>query len=384
MNDQRPTRILALSALGAAAIVTVLVWHPLAAQQAAPAQTAAAAPKEQTAGEKYKNVLILKDMPVSQFDDAMVYMNAATGQNCEGCHVRTPDGVWQHDKDDKDHKTTARTMITMVQAINQQHFKGEQRVTCTTCHSGRREPLATTPLAQMMTADQIAAALARAQAGPRPQPPAETVDQVLDRYLAAVGGRDALAKVASRIMTGTVTTRANQTVPFTVEETAAGAYRSTATVSPALTITKAFDGTSGWIQSGKDVADYAGVELGVVSRSGELAFALQVKSQLSRMAVGRYERIDGQDVIALNGRSAPDVAETLYFERASGLLVRRVARLTTVMGQIPVQFDYADYRTVGGIKVPFQVRQTTWDAVMTARFTDAQLNVPIADARFRK
>ena len=82
---------------------------------------------------------------IAQFDDAMAYMSAATGQHCDGCHVRTPEGVWQMEKDDNDHKTTARTMLTMVQAINQTHFKDEQRVMCTTCHSGRSEPLATTP-----------------------------------------------------------------------------------------------------------------------------------------------------------------------------------------------------------------------------------------------
>jgi hypothetical protein len=235
-----------------------------------------------------------------------------------------------------------------------------------------------------MTADQIAAAAARAQAGPRPQPPTETVDQILDKYLAALGGRDAVAGVRSRMMTGTVTTRARQAVPFTVQEKTGGAFRSDAVISASLTVTKAFDGKAGWIVSGKDTADYTGVELGVVSRAGELGLALEVKSLLSRMTVGRYEKIDGQDVVSVNGRSNPNVAESLYFDRASGLLVRRVARLSTVMGQIPVQLDFADYRAVQGVKVPHHVRQTTWDAVMTAKFTAVTVNAPIDDARFRR
>jgi hypothetical protein len=388
VSNPRPVRFLALSMVGATLVVAALAGPPALARQGTPTQAAAAAqsnaPKEQTAGEKYKNVQVLKAMPVSQFDDGMVYMSAATGQNCEGCHVRTPDGVWQHDKDDKDHKTTARTMLSMVAAINTQHFKGEQRVMCTTCHSGRREPLATTPLSQVMTADQIAMATARAQSGPRPQPPTETVDQILDKYVAALGGSDAVQKVISRVMKGVVTTRSGQAVPYAVEEKAGGTIRSTAVASPTLTITKAFDGKAGWIQSGKDFAEYAGVELSVVSRSGELGLAQQFKTQFSRMAVGRYEKIDGHDVVSVNGRSMPDVAESLYFDRTSGLLVRRVARLTTVMGQIPIQMDFSDYRVVEGVKVPFQVRQTTWDAVMTASFTEVALNAPIDDARFRK
>ena len=387
MSDRRRTRFLAVSVVAASLLSVSVAREPVQAREfdaASQALVAQAGPREQTAGEKYKNVQVMKDMPVSQFDDAMVYMSAATGQNCDGCHVLTPEGIWQMEKDDNDHKTTARTMLTMVQAINQTHFKGEQRVMCTTCHSGRSEPLATTPLAQMMTADQLAMAAARTPGAPRPQPPVETVDQVFDKYLAAVGGREALSKVTSRVMKGTVTTRANQTIPYTVEEKASGAIRSSAVVSPALTITKAFDGKAGWIQAGKDGGDYAGIELASIGRSGELGFALQVKNQLSRMAVGRYEKIDGQDVIAVNGRSNPNVMETLYFDRVSGLLVRRIVRLGTVMGQVPVQYDYADYRSVEGVKVPHQIRQTTWDEVMTAKFSEVTLNTPIDDARFRR
>jgi hypothetical protein len=378
----------AASALLLAVGIAAFAWQPARAGQAAPQQAsgqpAADTPKEPTAGEKYKNVQVLKDMPVSQFDDAMVYLGAATGQNCEGCHVRTPDGVWQHDKDDKDHKTISRTMLQMVKAINAQHFKGEPTVTCATCHQGRREPNALTPLSQPMTADQIAMAQARAQAGPRPQPPTETVDQIVGKYIAAAGGREALQKIATRTMKGTVTTRSGQTVPYAVEERASGAYRSTAVASPALTITKVFDGTAGWIRAGKDVADYTGVEFATLSRSSDLGFPLQIGERLTRLAVGRYEKIDGQDVVSVTGTASAGVTEILYFDRASGLLVRRVARIATALGQIPIQLDFSGYRKVDGVMVPFQIRQTTWDAVMTATFTDVALNAPVDDAVFRK
>jgi hypothetical protein len=377
-----------LALVGSVSLVAVSAARQAQAPVQAAAQ-AATAPAEQTAGQKYKNVQVLKDLTLTQFSDAMVYMNAATGQNCEGCHVRTPAGEWLWEKDDKDHKTTARTMITMTQAINTQHFKGEQRVMCTTCHSGRREPLATTPLAQMMTPDQLAMAAARAAAPPlapgqRPAPPAETIDQVLDKYVAALGGREALAKVTSRVMKGTVTDRSNHSSPYTIEEKAPGAIRITTDVAPQFSIVSAVDGKAGWIQAGKDGGEYTGVELAHQLRATELGFALGVKTQLSRLAVGRYEKIDGQDVISINGRSNPNVMETLYFDRTSGLLVRRVARLATTMGQIPVQWDYSDYRTVDGVKVPFQIRETNWEAVNTAKFTDVKLNVPVDDARFRR
>jgi hypothetical protein len=348
----------------------------LAAQQAAPA----AAAKEPTPAQKYKNVTVLKDLGDAEFHDSMVYMGAATGLSCDGCHVRTPQGEWQWEKDDKDHKTAARTMITMTNAINAQHFKGEPRVTCTTCHNGRREPLPTTPLAQVLTADQIAMQKARAAGGPRPAPPTEKPEDILDKYVTALGGRDALAKVTSRAMKGTTTTRDGGSHTFSIQENAAGAYRADTEMAPGFVVTAVFDGEGAWIKAGPDGGDVEGVIRTTLARSGELGLALKAKEALSRLAIGRYERIDGQDVISVNGRSTPDVAETWHFDRTSGLLVRRVVRMGTVMGPVSMQLDFSDYRTVDGVKVPFTIRQTTWEDVRTATFTDVRLNGVAAGA----
>jgi len=156
-----------------------------------------------TSGERYKNIQVFKDLPADQLHDTMTYMAAAMGGNCLTCHVRGADGEFAYEKDDNDHKTSARTMIQMVRAINAQHFKGEDRVTCALCHQGRREPIPLTPLSQPLTADQLAALAERtagrqggappapAQTGAAPagrgaQRPTETVDQVLDKYVAAL------------------------------------------------------------------------------------------------------------------------------------------------------------------------------------------------------
>jgi hypothetical protein len=382
---------LRLARIATLSMLTVAIGAATAFSQAAPAAPASApqaqtagAPAEQTAVQKYKNVQVLKDMPVPQFDDVMVYMNAATGQNCEGCHVKAADGTWQHDKDDKDHKKTARTMLTMVRSINAQHFKGEPTVTCATCHQGRREPNAATPVAVMLTPDQIAMAAARAQMTGRPQPPSETADQLIDKYIAALGGRDAVKAVNSRVMKGTVTTRASQTVPLVVQETAAGAYRSTAQATPAMAITQAYDGTSGWVQSGTELRAFTGIENAAIARYVELGYALAIRDRLSRLAVGRYEKLDGQDVVSLNGRSEGGVLETLYFDRATGLLARRIVRLPTAMGPIAVQLDFGDYRAVQGVQTPHMIRITTWDGVNTAKFTEVTFNGAVDAAQFRK
>jgi hypothetical protein len=91
---------------------------------------------EKTAGQEFKNVKVLQDLPASQFLDAMGSFTVALGKGCEFCHVRGKDEL-----DDKKEKLTARKMIEMTHNINAQNFNGKMEVRCYTCHQGHNEPM---------------------------------------------------------------------------------------------------------------------------------------------------------------------------------------------------------------------------------------------------
>ena len=313
--------------------------------------------------------------------------------------MRDADGELAYEKDDNDHKTTARTMIPMVRAINAQHFKGEERVTCATCHQGRREPSPLPPLSQPLTSDQLAALAGRAagrqggappapgQAGGAPagrgaQRPTETVDQVLDKYVAALGGQAAIVRLTSRVRRGTLTNRAGQTLPLTVEDTAAGLVRVSAGASPG--VVRAVDAASAWTQSGERIRTLDNVEAVNAGLQADLLLGAQMKEKYTALAVRAYDRVNGKAVIVLEGRRDPAATETLYFDRMSGLLVRRSVRMNTPMGQLPVQIDYDDYRPVDGVQTPFEVRVTDWESVSIEKFSEVTHNQAVDAARFAR
>lgn len=108
---------------------------------------------EQTAGEHFKNVQILKELPVSRFIDTMHYFSASLGARCEKCHVEG-----HFDSDDKKEKKAARNMLKMVASIDEQNFKGHSKVQCYTCHRGAEKPLTAPPFAMPGTETATAAA----------------------------------------------------------------------------------------------------------------------------------------------------------------------------------------------------------------------------------
>jgi len=149
--------------------------------QSAPAQAPAAGeafPK--LAEEQFKNIQALKGIPADELVPSMQFIAASLGVECEFCHMRN-----EFAKDDKKPKVTARKMINMVMAINKENFEGHREVTCYSCHRGSTDPVGT----PIITAEEP-----KVGTGGGKKPGEEKFalppgDQLLDKYLAAVGGR---------------------------------------------------------------------------------------------------------------------------------------------------------------------------------------------------
>jgi hypothetical protein len=74
----------------------------------------------------------------------------------------------------------------------------------------------------------------------------------------------------------------------------------------------------------------------------------------------------------------------LYFDEQSGLLVRLVRFGETPLGRLPTQIDYADYREVGGVKIPFRWTLARPSGLFTIQVSEVKDNVPVDDAKFAK
>src|SRR5664279_2663135 len=125
------------------------------------------------AEQVYKNIQVLKGTPADQLIPAMQYITQSLGVRCEHCHVEHA-----FDSDDKKPKQTARKMIQMVLAINQNNFAGQRDVTCYSCHRGSLRPATIPTVASETSAPKKDSA---------PVLGSRSVDQVLTRYLQAIG-----------------------------------------------------------------------------------------------------------------------------------------------------------------------------------------------------
>src|SRR5215468_7333283 len=372
-------RALTLGAL--ATIAFRLLSSTPAAGQVAPA-------KQLMSEQAFKNVTVLKGIPVDEFMNTMGFISAATNYNCIDCHVGAKvEGDWSTYAQDTPRKQTARKMILMVQEINRTDFGGARVVTCYTCHRNLQgAPKVTPRLAEQYGEPPL---LDPNEVEIRRQAPdAPSADQIFDKYLQAVGGAQKAAAVTSIVFKGTYEGYAEPKAPVDFYVRAPN-QRTMIVHTDGGDRTTTCDGKNGWMAAPAadkpfPVISYTGGDLDGVRLDAVLSLPAGIRQAIAKPAVGSTS-IDDKDVMVVQGTANGGRSTIkLYFDEQSGLLVRQVRFADTIIGRVPIQVDYSDYRDVGGagVKLPFHVITTWTDGRSDVLLTSAETNVAIDSAKF--
>ena len=367
------------------AVATAAVWLlsvALADGQAAPAQDAA---RNQMLSEEYfQNVTVLTGISVDEFMGTMGIFSAALGLSCENCHTASSND-WGLYAEETPFKATARRMVRMMAEINEQHFGGRQVVTCFTCHRGiAGRPLVTSSLNLLYGApppDELDVLV------PPAFPGGPTVEQILDRYLEAVGGAQAAAALTSYVARGTYSGYGPEGTPRPVEIYAqAPNQKMTVVREPgAGDNTTAVNGTAGWHSAPfrpYEVLEFHGAELESAIADAELVFPANVKQVLTAMRTSN-DFINDRVVQVVQGIRGGAIV-TMYFDEETGLLTRLVRSTPSPVGRLPVRIDYSDYRDIAGLMMPFRWTTTWLDGRSNFELSEVQPNVEIDAARFAR
>jgi hypothetical protein len=363
----------------------------------------AAQDKPLLAEQVFKNIQVLRGIPVDDFLGTMGIMAAALQFDCSDCHVAagTEKVDWAADTP---RKQMARVMVTMVATINKNNFGGRQLVTCWTCHRNRDKPLVTPVMATIYGTPTVEPDDVIPQIPGVPSP-----ESILDRYIQAAGGAQRLAALTSFVGKGTSVSFGGFGGGGDVEIVAqAPDKHATIILFKAETgrgdQVRAYDGRVGWLRTPLNVLgefQLTGSDLDGARVDAQLSFPGQIKQVLTNWRTGPPTTI--ADLPAPTSQSAlqqglpseqthvVDVVQgtgprgllvTLYFDRQSGLLLRELRYGNSPIGRIPTQIDFADYRDVNGIKFPFRITFAWLDGRDSIVLNNITTNVPIDAAKF--
>ena len=346
-------------------------------------RTQAAQPvRPQMAEEAFKDIRVLKGIPVDEFMDVMGMFSASLGYCCTDCHVKEAVGNVGAFALQTPKIQTARRMITMVNIINASSFGGAKRVSCFTCHHGSDMPDVAPDLRLQYGTppepDPNAMGIATSTESPRP---------LFEKYIQAIGGGQRLASFTSFVATGTYTGYETGSGPVKLEIYAkAPNQRTTILKMPEEDSIRVYDGTNGWIAGPErttPLATLTGPNLFGTRLEAITSFPTGIQPEFTGWRSGTAV-IDDQEFSVAQGIKTGQLPVNFYFDKSTGLLKRIMRWNQTAVGPVPTQTDYDDYRDVSGIKLPFRTIITWTDGRSMIELKEVRPNVPIEAARFGK
>jgi photosynthetic reaction center cytochrome c subunit len=387
-----------------------------------PPDPTAAAMKGKTAGEFYKNVKVLKNIPAAEIHPAMEYITVALGVGCGYCHE-----VGHFDTDDKREKKTALNMIKMTFALDGTVFNGKREVTCYTCHRGAPKGAATlvfpgekaptepsaaeifpTIAVPNVVLDSSMAPVVAVPGPPAAPKPGEAkaaapvslppVDEVFSRYSEALGGTVGIQKASTLVEKGKVEMLIPPPPPAPGKPPAAPTMGTVpaeldrkvpdrallAVEFPTRQSLLGYDGATGWLTFPITREDTGG-ELALLQEWAEFIPALNFRQRHTRVQIDALEKIGDRDAFRVVGlRTDGSGVDRLYFDAQSGLLLRSWTTMNSVLGSFPEETNYEDYREVSGLKIPFVIHLLTPEGNRTYQWDHIEVNTPVEDVRFAK
>ena len=335
----------------------------------------------------FKDIRVLKGIPVDEFIDTMGMFAAATAKDCTGCHSpQILDGNPAAFAIETPMIQKARFMVGMMNTINRNFFGNQKRVTCATCHTNTSVPQ-NVPNMAIQYGDPVDNPNSLEFIVAKGSEPSQ-IDGVFAKYIEALGGAQRLNGVTSFTATGTYSgwDTGLSDVPVEIAAKAPQQYATVAHRTEGDSIWT-YDGQNAW-----EVSINAALPSTIPLTKGNLEGAkldaiVALAPARLKQAFAKWEiskgLIDDKPVQILRGTNPGLQPVNFYFDNA-GLLVRLQRWSETLVGPVATTYDYSDYRDVGGVKRPFKVVKTSTRNQVTMVFKEIKPNVAIDAAKFAR
>ena len=223
--------------------------------------------------------------------------------------------------------------------------------------------------------------------------PAPTADQLLERYVRALGGEPALKKITSRYMKGKFEAPLRQpgggvemmTGEAEILTAAPDKFYSHVSITGQGEFISAFDGKIGWSSDPRDgVREMQGPELESMRRSSQFQHELRFREIFPQLRVLDKAAEGGRPVWVLEAAPPSGSIEKFYFDAESALLVRHDSTQLSPGSEVPIEHRYSDYAPVDGVQVPRVLRHKDPNVEWQVTFTEILQNVTVDPSRFAK
>ena len=224
----------------------------------------------------------------------------------------------------------------------------------------------------------------RSSAAPTTDAELPTVDAILDKYVAAIGGREAQRKITTRVTRGRVDVPG---VSFggKVEVYAKAPNKSLTVmnVEPMGLFKHGFDGRTSWNLSDNGLNVSSVIDREAIL-DADFYRDIRLKELYTRLKVTGKVKEGFRHVYVVEATPRGGTAENFYFDVDTGLLVRRDLTRPGAKGPVRAEVYFSDWRELDGVKIPFKMTHAMPTVKLVTTIEEVKHNVPVDDALFRR
>ncbi|MFN3875379.1 MAG: M16 family metallopeptidase, partial [Flavobacteriales bacterium] len=180
---------------------------------------------------------------------------------------------------------------------------------------------------------------------------------VIERHLAAIGGREAIARIKDMRMDLTADMM-GVPVEMTQWYGQDGLYRSVAKAGDAILQEEAFDGERAVRRGMRGEEELEDRDLAEIRINGLPVPELRYQQLAERLVVAGRIAVEGKPAIKLAVILPEGGSIGEYYDEATGLKVRRVEQKSVDGRVLTITTDYLDYQPAGGVKFPRTIVQS--------------------------
>ena len=213
-----------------------------------------------------------------------------------------------------------------------------------------------------------------------------SLDTVLQKYADAIGGKDALEKLTTRVIKGKVdlagVSRGGKMESFMM---APNKSLTVLDMQPMGVTKQGFDGRTGWYFSKTGgMRSLKGPELAAVTVDADFYRDLKIKELYGTTKLVGKTKSGFRELYVVQAVPRGGSAEYFYFDVQTGLLFRRDTTRQTSAGTVRAEIYYGDWREVDGIRLPFNITQSMGKMNLEFTVEEVKHNVPLEEAVFRR
>ncbi|HJQ67608.1 MAG TPA: protein kinase [Blastocatellia bacterium] len=210
------------------------------------------------------------------------------------------------------------------------------------------------------------------------------LDRVLDRYVEALGGRDALQSLTSRVTTGTFEMPdLGLTGTAEIYAKAPNRLMYSLTLPGVGTTRTGFNGATGWAEDPQNgLRSLTGKELEDMKRDAMFYKDMELESAYQKLELKGPQTIDGRSLNVVEATASTGATTKMFFDKESGLLVREEAKREGPEGMTETKTTYENYTKIDGVYLPFTMRQSSSLVNFVVKIKEVRHNVAIDDAKF--